>query len=220
MTEIKHHLTDDLLMAYSAGALPEGFSLVVATHISLCDECRARMLAFDAVGGAVVDDLSPVALSEGSFAETLARIDAVGADAGAETAPEPTTARSGVFPTPLQAYVGGDLEAVRWRRVGGGVRQAVLRVDRSSRVRLLHIPAGTAVPDHGHRGTELTLVLQGAFRDEVDHFGTGDIEIATEELDHQPVADLGEDCICLAATDAPLRFHGLLPRIAQPFLGI
>ncbi|WP_281980842.1 ChrR family anti-sigma-E factor [Thalassorhabdomicrobium marinisediminis] len=220
MTDIKHHLTDDLLMAYSAGALPEGFSLVVATHISLCDECRARMLAFDAVGGAVVDDLSPVALSEGSFAETLARIDAVGADAGVEQATEPPTARSGVFPAPLQAYVGGDLEAVKWRRVGGGVRQAVLRVDRSSSVRLLHIPAGTAVPDHGHRGTELTLVLQGAFRDEVDHFGTGDIEIATEELDHQPVADLGEDCICLAATDAPLRFHGLLPRIAQPFLGI
>ena len=32
MTEIKHHLTDALLMGYSAGSLPEAFNLVVATH--------------------------------------------------------------------------------------------------------------------------------------------------------------------------------------------
>jgi len=76
------------------------------------------------------------------------------------------------------------------------------------------------VPDHGHRGTELTLVLQGAFRDEVDRFARGDIEIATEELEHTPVAEAGEPCICLAATDAPLRFNSLVPRMLQPLLRI
>jgi len=79
---------------------------------------------------------------------------------------------------------------------------------------------GIAVPDHGHRGTELTLVLQGAFTDSTDHFGPGDIEIADEDLDHTPIADDGMDCICLAATDAPLRFRSLMPRLAQPFLRI
>ena len=53
---IRHHLTDQLLMAYSAGQLPEAFSLVIATHVSLCDECRARLMAFDAVGGAVLEN--------------------------------------------------------------------------------------------------------------------------------------------------------------------
>jgi putative transcriptional regulator len=84
----------------------------------------------------------------------------------------------------------------------------------------LHIPAGSAVPDHGHRGTELTLVLQGAFSDEFDRFGVGDLEIATEEDEHTPVAEAGLDCICLAATDAPLKFNGLIQRLAQPFLRI
>ena len=46
---IRHHLSDPLLMAYSAGQLPEAFSLVVATHVSLCDDCRSRLLAFDAI---------------------------------------------------------------------------------------------------------------------------------------------------------------------------
>ena len=69
-------------------------------------------------------------------------------------------------------------------------------------------------------GMELTLVLQGAFADENDRFGRGDIEIADEEMEHTPVALTGEDCICLAATDAPLRFRGLIPRLAQPLLRI
>jgi len=109
---------------------------------------------------------------------------------------------------------------VRWRPVGMGVRQAILTTAKGATARLLYIPAGTAVPDHGHRGTELTLVLKGAFRDQTDHFGPGDVEVANEDLEHTPVADIGEDCICLAATDAPLRFSGMLPRIAQPFLKI
>ena len=215
MTEINHHLTDALLMAYSAGTLPEGFNLVVATHISMCDECRARMYEFDAVGGAVMEGESPANVSDESFAATLELI-------AKDEAPmhEPVAKREGLFPSPLQDYVGGDLDAVKWRKVGGGVRQAILKTDKSASVRLLHIPAGAAVPDHGHRGTELTLVLQGAFKDETDRFGAGDIEVATEELDHQPIAELGVDCICLAATDAPLRFNSWIPRIAQPFLRI
>ena len=126
----------------------------------------------------------------------------------------------GVFPAPLRDYVGGDLGAVKWRSVGMGVRQAILKTDSGATARLLHIPAGQAVPDHGHCGMELTLVLQGAFRDTEDRFGPGDVEIATEDLEHMPVAEPGADCICLAATDAPLRFNRLIPRIAQPFLRI
>jgi putative transcriptional regulator len=76
------------------------------------------------------------------------------------------------------------------------------------------------VPDHGHKGTELTLVLQGAFVDETDRFGVGDIEVANEDMHHTPIAEMGEDCICLSATDAPIAFHGLLPRIAGRLMGI
>ena len=100
------------------------------------------------------------------------------------------------------------------------MNHAVLKTSAKATVRLLQIPAGAAMPDHGHCGTELTLVLKGAFRDDDGHFGRGDIEIANEDLHHTPIAEDGEDCICLAATDAPLRFRGLIPRIVQPFVGI
>lgn len=212
---IRHHLSDQLLMAYSAGRLPEAFNLVVATHVSLCDECRARAGSYDAVGGSLLEEAEEIAMGEDALAMTLARIEGM----PQATRSEPLKP-AGIFPAPLADYIGGDLSTVRWRKVGGGVKQAILPTAKDASVRLLFIPAGTAVPDHGHRGMELTLVLQGAFADANDRFNRGDIEIADEEMEHTPVALAGEDCICLAATDAPLRFRGLIPRLAQPLLRI
>jgi putative transcriptional regulator len=212
---IKHHLPDNLLMAYATGNLPEAFHLVVATHLSMCDECRAQAASFDALGGALIEEMSHVAMSEGSLEACLGRLDATPVHRRNSVVP-----RKGVLPAPLQAYVGGDVDAVRWKTLGMGVKQAILPTGRGARARLLYIPAGAAVPDHGHRGTELTLVLQGAFRDETDRFGPGDVEVADEDLNHQPIAEAGMDCICLAATDAPLRFNALIPRILQPVFRI
>jgi putative transcriptional regulator len=212
---IRHHLSDPLLMAYAAGQLPEAFSLIVATHVSLCDECRARLLSFEAVGGALIDTVPEVEMAPGSLDAVLARLDSP----PARPAPQPRRG-DGLFPAPLADYVGGDLSAVKWRPIGMGVRQAILPTEKSATARLLYIPAGQAVPDHGHRGMELTLVLQGAFRDDVDRFGPGDVEIATEDLEHTPVAEGGVPCICLAATDAPLRFNSFLPRVLQPVFRI
>jgi putative transcriptional regulator len=145
----------------------------------------------------------------------MARIRKPQPAAAQKSAPKP-----GIFPKPLQDYVGGDLDAVKWKSLGGGVRQAILPTGGKASARLLFIPAGQSVPDHGHRGTELTLVLQGSFSDQVDRFARGDIEIANEDLNHQPIAGSEADCICLAATDAPLRFNSLIPRLLQPIFRI
>lgn len=219
---IRHHLTDDLLLAYSAGQLPEAFSLVVATHLSMCDDCRADAESFDALGGAVLETLA-VAVNDESLEQTLARLAALPPAAGSQPpvlSPVLPPVSPGILPGPLRDYVGGDLHDVKWRHIGMGVRQAILRTGKGATARLLHIPAGVAVPDHGHRGTELTLVLQGAFRDQTDRFGPGDVEVANQDLNHQPIAEAGLDCICLAATDAPLRFNAFLPRMLQPLFRI
>ncbi len=215
---ITHHLSDKLLMAYSAGTLPEAFSLAVAAHVELCDDCRARLTSFDAVGGAVLDATgpAPAPLSDGALAATLARI---------KTTPpvaktQPTRMGDAVLPEALAKYVGGGTQAIKWRSVGNGVRQAILPTSGTATARLLYIPAGMAVPDHGHKGLELTMVLQGAFADDDDRFARGDVEIADDAVEHQPVAEAGADCICLAVTEAPLKFRDLLPRLAQPFLRI
>ena len=211
---IRHHLNDALLMGYAAGHLSEAFGLVVATHVTMCDDCRARLESYEALGGAVIEAEDETAVSTDALARMMARLEVPVVSAS------PKAPRKTSLPSPVAAYVGGDLDAVKCRALGGGVRQAILPTGPKATVRLLHIPAGQAVPDHGHRGMELTLVLRGAFRDATDRFGPGDLEIADEDLAHKPVAEVGEDCICLAATDAPLRFAGFMPRLLQPLFRI
>ena len=153
---IKHHLTDKILMAYSAGQLSEAFNLIVATHISMCDECRAAMSSFDALGGALLEN-------ECLNGETAPDLQATMALIKAETPPDriPPPVQSTETPFPLVAYVGDNLDDVKWKPVGMGVKQSILQTSAEATARLLYIPAGVAVPDHGHHGTELTLVLRG-----------------------------------------------------------
>ncbi|MFK7763459.1 MAG: ChrR family anti-sigma-E factor [Roseobacter sp.] len=214
--QINHHLNDAVMMAYSAGTLPEAFNLIVAAHISLCDSCRARAESFDALGGELLDNSTDAEITGQCFSNTMDLIE------GGPVIDVANLARSatGVLPGPIQDYVGGDLDSVKWKPIGMGVKQAILTTSKEATARLLLIPAGTAMPDHGHHGTEMTLVLKGAFKDDDGYFARGDLEVADSDLHHMPVADIHEDCVCLAVADAPLQFDRLIPRIAQRFLRI
>ncbi|SFT33812.1 ChrR family anti-sigma-E factor [Sedimentitalea nanhaiensis] len=211
MSAITHHPSDAMLAAYAAGNLPHPFAVVVASHVSLCGQCRATFEAHQAVGGVVLEESHAVPVSPSLRENLFAQLDA-------PFAPEPVYERSGVYPGPvMEAFKG---RAPRWKTLGMGVRQDILSRDVNGSVRLLYIPPGQAVPDHSHGGLELTLVLQGSFSDETGRFGVGDLEIADEALEHTPIADEGEACICLAATDARLRFRALVPRLLQPIFRI
>lgn len=209
---LSHHIPDDILQAYVTGSLPHVFSVVVASHVSLCDECRAVFEAQEALGGAVLDRCNGQPADANLKVRTLALLD----DPIRVAAPEPQ--RSGIFPGAVMAELKG--RPPKWKMLGGGIRQTILAAGAEGSVRLLYIPGGKAVPDHGHNGLEMTLVLQGAFHDETGTFGPGDVQVASDDLDHAPIANMGEACVCLAATDAPLRFHKVVPRLLQPIFRI
>ncbi len=211
MTGILHHIPDNLLLSYASGALSQPFSLVVATHVSMCDECRARLGAHESAGGAVLEASESSVLSKNTKDDLFARLD----DA-VDTAP--VYERSGIFPGPLMQALNG--LPPKWKSLGLGARQCILDQNSEGSVRLLYIPPGQAVPDHGHNGLEMTMVLQGAFRDETGRYGAGDVEIADADLEHTPTAEDGEPCICLAATDGALRFNSWMPRMLQPLFRI
>jgi len=211
MSAITHHIPDAMLAAYAAGNLSHAFSVVVASHVSLCDHCRASLEAHQLVGGALLDQSDNIALSGDLKSSVLSHLDD-------PIANEPVYQRTGPLPGPVVAALDG--RDPKWKSLGMGVKQDIVVADKTGSVRLLYIPPGQAVPDHGHNGIELTLVLQGSFQDETGRFGVGDVEVADEDLDHTPIAGDGPACICLAATDAPLRFNAFMPRLLQPLFRI
>lgn len=217
---IRHHVNDELLFDYVAGRLSESWSIAVATHLALCAGCRDHEAMLNGIGGAALDALEPAAMADDALAACLGRIGGTAPDPAPTPAPRRADGDPPLFPRPLRDYVGNRLEDVRWSSVGGGVRQRILSTGDNARARLLFIPPGGPVPEHGHRGLELTLVLAGSFADGSSTFRRGDLEIADESVEHLPVAGPEGPCVCLAVTDAPLRFKSWLPRLVQPLMRI
>jgi putative transcriptional regulator len=217
---VRHHPSEALQLDYASGALTEAWSLAVATHLALCPVCRKTVAGIEAVGGAMLASLEPSAVSASGFDSVWDRI-------GREERDTPEIARpaavsgSAILPSPLRDYVESDLDGLAWQRLGLGAYQLPIDIgEADATARLLRIPAGRPVPEHTHRGLELTLVLCGAFSDTTGDYGPGDFQEADDTLKHQPHAAPGEDCVCLAVTDAPLYFSSFAARLVQPLIGI
>ncbi len=220
---IQHHISDELLLEYANGSLEEGWSIAVATHLALCPACRKRLAQMEAAGGALIETIEPepeAGEDSRSWEALRQRLGDKPQQKAEARKPAPLPAGRNV-PEPLRSYLGSGLDTVKWRALGlGAYHHPIKTGDSSTSVRLLRIPAGKPVPEHGHRGRELTLVLTGAFNDDHGRFGPGDFEETDSEVEHQPIAEPGEDCICLAVTDAPLKFRSRIVRVIQPLLGI
>ena len=106
-------------MGYAAGILPEAFSLVVATQMSISDEARARLASYEAIGGGILEDSDEAEMKPNAFKQALKEI-----DIPTKKRPLPPMVE-GIFPKPLQKYVGNDLNAIKWKNIGRGVRQAL-----------------------------------------------------------------------------------------------
>ena len=189
---IKFHIGNDILLSYSAGTLDEASSLLVATHLALCPHCRARNSAADSLGGYLLDSLEATPVSPTMMASVLSQV------RSDTTSPEPKqpsyTFSNAIIPDPLRSYLGGDLSDLHWKRLAPRVQQiSIDTLDKRS---------------------------QGSLCDRDTVLYRGDIAETDERTEHQPFAGPGEDCICLAVTDAPLRFKSMFARLLQPLFGI
>ena len=216
---IRHHLDDSTLLAYAAGTLPQGMTLLVACHLHECPRCRQTLLQAEAVGGALLEALEPVPLNTQALQTVMARLDQPDTNLSS-TGSLPTISGSSDLPLPLQHHFKGDLDSLPWRRLGYGMHHIDLKLAGTGTTRLLKIAPGISVPHHTHTGNELTLILRGSYADEIGRFCAGDVADLDDTVQHQPIVDTDQDCICLIATDAPLRFSGLMGRLAQPFIGM
>jgi putative transcriptional regulator len=219
--KLNHHPSDALLLDYTSGSQSEAWGLAIATHLAFCPNCRQTVSHWEAVGGGMLHSVEPILVDTKLINSVMARIEEP------ETLPEIVVREDAdnlevpILPQPLRRFLGGDVSSLEWQRLGFGAFQFLIPVeDGNITARLLKIPADRSVPEHSHRGTELTIVLYGAYSDITGTYSRGDFQEADESLEHQPQAASHEDCICLAVTDAPLRFKSLTAKILQPILGI
>ena len=212
---ITRHLDDATLMSLAAGTLTPALSVVAASHVAWCPACRQGLAAAEALGAALLADLAPVPIGREPPPMPQAEPDAV-------RPPLSHAALPSELPAPLAQLVGRPLDAVRWRPLGIGIwhHRISLHGPDMGELHLIRTSAGRDLPEHGHNGAELTLVLRGAYQDETGQFRVGDAADLDESIEHRPVADPEAGCICVLAFERPARFKGLLPRLLQPLTGL
>jgi putative transcriptional regulator len=125
-------------------------------------------------------------------------------------------------PSPLASRLGRSLDDIPWKRLAPGIWHYPIQLSKraSGDLRLIKVAPGQAIPEHGHGGEELTLMLRGSYHDEIGTFQTGDVADLDTDVEHRPVADAVTGCICLIANERKARFKGLLARLMQPFIGV
>lgn len=201
----RHHPSADVLAAYAAGTHEPGFGLVVGAHVETCAECRARVRSFEAASGAALEDLPQADVAGDALMKTLARLDSAEALPQADT--RPLLERLPVGPR-------------KW--IAPGVWVAAVKTPHAAnnRVYLLSVAPGMPTARHEHSGAEFCTVLQGAFHDETGHYGPGDFASTDEHVNHQPVVEGDEDCVCLFATEGRLKPQGFLGRLAFAYANV
>ena len=211
-TEISHHPDGVTLMSYAAATIAEPLAAVVAAHLAMCPRCRAEVGDLERLGSAIM--LS----SPGRPGDAALKVPRQPTDVAIPAA-QRIAHVPGRLPAPIAAAYGLSLENIPWKRLGPGVWHHRLALRRASDgdLRLLRIAPGRTMPDHGHGGAELTLVIEGAYSDITGVYRRGDIQDVDEGIEHQPIVDKAAECVCLIASEHPARFKSLVGRLTQPW---
>ena len=217
-----HHPSEAWLLDFALGNLSPAFETVLNAHIGTCEECQNNVRLAESFGGEILAGLpghsSTVDVKTISAHLTLEKEQENRVSMATSRAIETVAAES--FEHFVETYLNSSIGALRWRTLGRGLNICRLSSDHDVRLWMLKAQAGTVLPDHSHSGSELTMVLKGAYFCGSEIFRAGDIEDADESTIHRPVVTGQGECICLAVTEGNLKFQSWLPRLVQPLIGI
>ena len=222
---IQHHPDDNLLAEYSAGALAWALSLGVATHLHFCSECRNRVTQMNKIGAVLLDSCQAQKIPENALDQVLRRIQLEGDSVAMAPAAVPTKR---IFKDTmlndlpkLVARLIPDNQPLRWQFVSPALKMARLRTGQNQYEVAFHrINSGGKVPEHDHKGLEVTVVLKGSFSDENGIYTPGDFMVRQKGEVHRPTAAQNQDCLCFSITESPVYLTSLLGKLINPFLRV
>ncbi len=220
MSAISYHPDVPTLSAYAEGTLDPHVALMVAAHVDMCTECQRQVKALEQQ---LADISLPVLnadvdVGQQGMSSMLASILAQPLPAPVEVPAAAEFVRLGerqfYMPRALQRIAA---EANSWRRFGASLWRARLPQSADgAKLSLLFIDHQGEIPCHTHKGSELTLVLDGSFEDDDGRYVCGDLIVRDQRHNHAPRTP-DEACLCIALVDAPLHFTQGFGRLLNPF---
>jgi putative transcriptional regulator len=216
---INHHPSPAVLNEFALGTLPASVSIIVSSHIEMCPVCQAQLQQ----------------LTEAAATDAFEQEDAFDAFTDTHEANASVELLNAIMSHPIETDIpmpktiteidiaGSRIALPRamksialkeWQGVGKISRARLDLADDAMRTSLLHIPKGGSVPQHSHKGFEITLLLDGSFEDELGRYQKGDFIWLDNTHTHSPTTL--EGCVCLTVSSDALRFTQGVSQLLNP----
>tara|TARA_R110001592_G_scaffold227724_1_gene483981 strand:+ start:14083 stop:14763 length:681 start_codon:yes stop_codon:yes gene_type:complete len=222
-----YHPSDELLMSFSAGQMPDALGVIVACHLEKCSHCKQHTALYERLGGEILMATEDAPVAPHLLDNLLCKLDIPASNAAnefhskeeADSRPASEIRIIHNLPKPLRRFVSKEFDQLPWSGMTKSLKEFVLPFSGDGyTAKFYKISAGKELPVHTHRGNEYTLVIDGSFSDKSGEYHQGDFILADTQTIHQPKAANDGDCICFAVTDAPLKMTGFFGRLLNPFL--
>jgi putative transcriptional regulator len=212
---IKHHPKFELIQSFVNGELPASLAAGIAMHAEMCPKCQHQIAQ-------LTEQIAEVSFEEdfesGLIAETL-DIDQMIADiTKSDEVFEPiaNVEKVAIFnnetytlPKALHSMTLGKIA-----NIGKLSRSRIQLNENEIHTSLLQIQPGGGVPEHTHKGFELTLLLEGSFHDEHGEYVKGDFIMLDSSDQHHPIST--EGCLCYTVANDALRFTQGINKLLNP----
>ncbi|CAH6891626.1 putative transcriptional activator ChrR [Vibrio chagasii] len=219
---IKHHPNEAILKDFVDGTLADSVSLIVSSHVELCEHCQEQVRQLTAEAAINVFDEQQAASNDvtNSFLDDdidfdFDAIEQITADLSLAVEVEPKVEQVTVsdttftIPRALNSIARKD-----WMNLGKISRARLDFEDDAHHTSLLHIDKDGQVPCHTHKGFEITLLLEGSFEDEMGVYNKGDFIWLDGNHTHQP--ETKEGCVCLTVSSDALYFTKGVSQLFNP----
>ncbi|WP_394130034.1 ChrR family anti-sigma-E factor [Shewanella maritima] len=218
---INFHPDESMLTLHANGQLPLSLSIALSAHADFCPQCRQMIESITVKASEQAMDDSNNApsmpLNEDEQAlndllsNMLSELDNMPEFQQRSTEHQLISVKGEQYSLP-SAFNQQSLS--NWQGIGKVSRARLDTGEPQARASLLHIEAKGEIPQHTHKGTELTLLLAGEFSDEFNTYGPGDFMLLNSEHEHSPKTMKG--CLCYTVVDAPLYFTKGMSKLLNP----
>jgi|TARA_Y100000296_G_C5158310_1_gene250413 putative transcriptional regulator len=239
---IRFHPSAHQLKEFVEGTQSPAISLMVSAHCDMCEKCQrfveieteslAAQMVSTANDSAV--DAGDVAFQFGDMLSQITQLPSTNNNRSESNQPLEyrelarnidehehvgcmtieLDGRTFTLPRTLHRYID---KTGNWSSLVGKLWQAPVDLGNQGVANFIFMGSGGSVPEHTHRGTEYTLVIDGEFSDGLSRYDTGDFIFMDGEKTHTPKAEGKEGCLVFSIVDQPLHFTSGLARLLNPF---
>ena len=223
---IKHHPKFVLIQSYVNGDLPASLSIAITIHAEMCHICQQKIADLtehiaqnsfqkvsDQVSSTNLQTSSEMDVIEDDFFDAM--LNNITESAAIVDVVEPVDRmvtfkdKSYILPTVLNNIRLGKSANI------GKLSRSRLQLDENEiHTNLLHINPGGGVPEHTHKGFELTVLLDGSFSDHKGDYHKGDFIMLDGTFTHNPMSEQG--CLCYTVANDALYFTQGVNKLLNP----